>query len=50
MAPFSSLYSIRFCAICDESPDTYCNNEREAVLTSTPTWFTAVSTTNVSAF
>ena len=49
IAPFSSLYAIIFLAICELRPDTYCNNDDDAVLTST-TWLTAVSTTKVNAF
>ena len=32
-----------------DNPETYCSKDFEAVFTSTPTWLTAVSTTNVSA-
>ena len=31
-----------------DKPETYCNNATEAVFTFTPTWLTAVSTTNVN--
>ena len=45
--PFESLYSTIFLAIVLFIPDTYESNDGVAVFTSTPTLFTASSTTPV---
>ena len=47
--PFSSLYFTMFLAIVMLIPDTYDSNDGVAVFTSTPTSFTASSTTPVSS-
>ena len=48
-APFSSRYVTIFFAIVFVIPEMYSSSEAEAVFKSTPTRFTAVSTTPVSA-
>ena len=45
--PSSSLFFTILFATVFERPATYCNKEGDAVFTFTPTWLTAVSTTNV---
>lgn len=45
--PFSSLYFTMFFAIPEFTPDTYDSSDGVAIFTSTPTLFTASSTTPV---
>ncbi|MNY74602.1 hypothetical protein D3C86_2136680 [compost metagenome] len=43
--PFSSRNFTMFLAVVAFTPATYCRSDGDAVLRSTPTWFTADSTT-----